>query len=66
MKRQILFPVVLAILLLLAGVYFWGPSTAPQGQPPLASLSDANFNEFETAFDAAADSPRLVLLLSPT
>ncbi len=66
MKRRILFVAVLAALLLAACFYFWGPSTAPEGQPPLTALSAANFNEFEAAFDAAADAPRLVLLLSPT
>jgi len=43
-----------------------GPSGAPAGQQPLLALSSANFGEFEKAFDANADVPRLLLLVSPT
>jgi hypothetical protein len=56
----------LAVLLLLGAVYLWGPSQTPAGQAPLSVLSEASFSQFETAFDLAADGPRLVLLLSPT
>ena len=66
-------PKNLAIVLALTGafagllvVYLWSPSSAPRGQEPLLALSSANFSEFENAFDASADVPRLVLLLSPT
>jgi len=62
-----------AIVLALAGVfaglllvYLWAPSSVPVGQEPLLVLSSANFSEFEKAFDANAQVPRLVLLLSPT
>ena len=57
---------VAAIFLLLTAVYLWGPGTAPPGQPPVVTLSKANFEEFAKAFDAEADVPRLVFLLSPT
>jgi len=65
-KRPALLTLVIAAILLLAGVYLWGPSKVPQGQEPLVELSNTNFGEFEHAFDADTDSPRLVLLLSPT
>jgi hypothetical protein len=55
---------MIAVLLLLAGVYLWGPSKTPAGQPPLLTLS--TFSEFQSAFDSAADQSRLILLLSPT
>jgi len=55
-----------AILVLLAAVYLWGPSSVPPGQEPLVTLTSANFSEFEKVFDRDADVPRLVLLLSPT
>jgi hypothetical protein len=55
---------VIAVLLLLAGVYLWGPSKTPAGQPPLATLS--SLREFQSLFDSAADQPRVILLLSPT
>jgi hypothetical protein len=55
-----------AVFLLLAAVYLRGPGAAPLGQPPVVTLSEANFQEFAMAFDAKADVPRLVFLLSPT
>jgi len=61
--------IVLALAGVLAGlllVYLWAPSFAPRGQEPMLALSNANFGEFEKAFDASADVPRLLLLLSPT
>jgi hypothetical protein len=64
-NRRILIA-ILAILLVLAGVYFWGPSKTPAGQPPLSTLSEATFINFQNAFDSAADEVRIVLLLSPT
>ena len=56
----------IAFLVLLAIAYLWGPSSVPPGQEPLVALSSANLGEFEKAFDADADVPRMVLLLSPT
>lgn len=64
-KRAVIFGVV-AVALLLAGAYFWGPSSVPSGQDPLTVLSPENLSEFTGAFDANADVPRMVLLLSPT
>jgi hypothetical protein len=66
MKRRAIVFGAVAVLLLVVAVYFWGPSSVPQGQPPLLMLSSANFSDFRAAFDADADAPRLVLLLSPT
>lgn len=67
MKRKLLIGVgVAAILALLAGAYLWGPGPAPHGQDPVVTLSEGNLGEFEKAFDAETDVPRLVLLLSPT
>ena len=64
-KRAILVAVA-ALGLALAAAYLWGPSSAPSGQEPLLALSDANFGQFASAFDADPDVLRLVLLLSPT
>jgi hypothetical protein len=58
--------VVLLLLLLLGARAFFAPSSVPAGQRSLARLSAANFADFSTAFDAGAEAPRLVLLLSPT
>lgn len=64
--RRILITALLTVILALAGVYFWGPSKTPAGQPPLSTLSEATLSNFQAAFDSAADGPRIVLLLSPT
>ena len=64
-KRAIVLTAAAALVLLLVA-YLWGPSSVPVGQQPLLSLSRANFGEFEKAFDARAEAPRLLLLLSPT
>jgi hypothetical protein len=67
MKRKRLIGVaVTAVLVLLAAVYLRGPGSAPRGQAPVVTLSKGYFGEFEKAFDAETDVPRLVLLLSPT
>jgi len=52
--------------LVLVAAYLCGPSSVPEGQPPLLTLTAANFSEFETAFDGDTSVPRVVLLLSPT
>ena len=66
MKKRAAIVGVIAVVVLAAGVYLWGPSSVPSGQEQLVTLSNANFNEFENAFDADTNVPRLVLLLSPT
>jgi len=66
MKKRAIVVAVAAILLLLSVVYLWGPGSVPTGQEPVLTLSETNFSEFEKAFDAEADVPHLVLLLSPT
>jgi hypothetical protein len=66
MTKRVIVLAVIAIVLLLAVMYLWGPSSVPQGQEPLIALSNTNFSEFENAFDRGSDAPRLVLLLSPT
>lgn len=66
MKRKAIIAGVLAALLLLVAAYLWGPSSVPQGQPPLLTLTAENFSEFETAFDGDTSVPGVVLLLSPT
>lgn len=66
MKKKVTLIAVVALLVILAGVYMWRPSSAPPGQEPLTILSAANVSEFAAAFDADSDAPRMVLLLSPT
>jgi hypothetical protein len=65
-KKKVIVLALIAIVLLLAAIYLWGPSSVPRGQEPLVTLSNINFSDFENAFDRDSDAPRLVLLLSPT
>jgi len=65
-KKRVIVLAVIAVVLLLAVVYLWGPSSVPPGQEPLIALSNTNFSDFENDFDRDSDAPRLVLLLSPT
>jgi len=66
MKTKWIVFAALALLLLSAGIYFWGPSAVPPGQRQLSRLSSDNFADFASAFDAEAEAARLILLVSPT
>lgn len=66
-KRRIALVAAGVALLLLALTWyqFGGHRTAP-GQPPLAELNAATLDQLRADFNAAADHPRMILLLSPT
>jgi len=66
MKGKLAIGLAVCVLVLLAIFYLWGPSAVPQGQEPLLTLSRASLNDFQKAFDAQIDGPRMILLLSPT
>jgi hypothetical protein len=66
MKKRGVLLAVTAPFVLMVALYLWGPSSVPPGQEPLVALSNANFSEFENAFEGDSDASRLVLLLSPT
>lgn len=66
MRKRLIILAVVTIAVLLAATYLWGPGAVPPGQQPLVTLSPANVAQFESAFDADAAVPHLVLLLSPT
>jgi hypothetical protein len=66
MKKRLIGPAVVALLVALAAAHFWWPASSPAGQKPLLTLSGSNLREFEQDFDANADVPRVVVLLSPT
>jgi hypothetical protein len=65
-KKKTIVVGLLAVALLLFGVYFSQNSSTPPGQEPLATLTSGNFFAFEQSFDNLPDGSRLVLLLSPT
>lgn len=64
-KRIVIFAAVV-VLILVAAFFLWGPGTVPAGQQPLVTLSSANFTEFENAFNADSQVPRMLFLASPT
>ncbi|HEV2616638.1 MAG TPA: hypothetical protein VGU63_08535 [Candidatus Acidoferrales bacterium] len=66
MKKKLILLGLAVLAVLFAAIYLAGPGTVPAGQQPLVTLSSVNLSGFEGAFDADADMPRLVLLLSPT
>jgi len=66
MKKRAVIVAVIALVLLLAALYLWGPSAVPAGQEPLAVLSSADLREFTSVFDGDTEALRMVLLLSPT
>ena len=66
MKKRVKIIGVIAVVLVIGAFYLLRRSSAPRGQDQLVTLSNANFSQFENAFDADSDVPRLVLLLSPT
>jgi hypothetical protein len=65
-KRLSILTGLLLVGLLALGWHFYGGGAVPSGQPPLASLTSANFDQLRTAFNAASGQVRIVLLLSPT
>ncbi len=64
MKRRSMIAGLVVLALAGAAAYYrCVPGQAPAGQPPLANLDLASF---EQQFRAAAPGPRVLVLLSPT
>jgi hypothetical protein len=67
LKRGLLWCSGVCVALLLVWLaYQQIGDKAPQGQPPLASLTQENFADFRTTFNNDAEYVRVVLLVSPT
>jgi len=66
MTRKGIIGLGLAAILLLVFFYLYGGSTVPQGQQPLVRLNDSNIGGLRDAFNASANSVRLLVLVSPT
>lgn len=66
MRKKLLLGAAAGVALALIAWHVWGPSHAPEAQPPLTILTAGNFDRFTRAFNDAPESARLVLLLSPT
>ena len=58
-KKRLIGIAVAAVVVLPAVAYLWGPGSAPHGQEPVVTLSEGNLEEFEKAFDAETDVPRV-------
>jgi len=68
MKRKIMILglVLAAIGLLVFYYYYYAGSTVPEGQQPLVRLNSSNVAQLKETFNGAANSVRLVVMLSPT
>jgi len=66
MTRKGIIGLGLAAILLLVFFYLYGGSAVPQGQQPLVRLNDSNIGGLRDAFNASANSVRLLVLVSPT
>ena len=64
-RKLALVAVIVALLLAAAWNQFGGHRTA-LGQPPLAELNTESLEQLRADFNAAADQPRMIVLLSPT
>ena len=66
MTRKRALWLVFAMAIVAVGLYLWGSSATPPGQPPLVALDLSNVSQFQQRFNAAVSNTRIVLLLSPT
>lgn len=66
MKRKIFLWIMAAVVVTGAGYYFFGGSATPKGQPPLTRVNSQNISKLKAAFNDAATSTRLLVMLSPT
>ena len=66
MNRKRVFSAVISIALVGALLYFYGGGQTPQGQPPLTRLTTPNATDVKSAFNAAEDDVRVLVLVSPT
>jgi hypothetical protein len=65
-RRKYVLDATVAILIIGALVYFYGGGQTPSGQPPLVRLTPEKISQVQTAFNAAKDDVRVLVLLSPT
>ena len=64
MKRT--WAIIIVSLALLAGVYLFTPGRVPDGQPALVEMDPQALSALKAAFNAASNSLRFIVLLSPT
>lgn len=66
LKRSSIAGLVVIIAAAVLGYQQFGTHEAPKGQPALVHLDVASLERLRTDFNAAQDSVRLIVLLSPT
>jgi hypothetical protein len=66
LKRSSVIILIVIIAAAVLGQRQFGTHHAPAGQPPLVHLDAGAFDSLRTDFNAAQDSVRLIVLLSPT
>ena len=66
MKLRYMLSAVLAAALAGGIVHYYGGSKVPAGQPPLQALTPQSVAGVKSAFNAASDDVRVLVLLSPT
>ena len=65
-RRKLALVAVIVALQLAAAWYQFGGHRTALGQPPLAELNTESLEQLRADFNAAADQPRMIVLLSPT
>jgi len=66
LKRSWIAILVVVVATAIFGQQQFGTHDAPKGQPALVRLDAASLENLRTDFNAAQDSVRLIVLLSPT
>lgn len=66
LKRSWIVVLVVIIAAAVLGHQQFGTHDAPKGQPALVHLDAGSLERLRTDFNAAQDSVRLIVLLSPT
>ncbi len=57
---------IAAIVLIVAGRFYFSGHQVPAGQPPLDDLNIASLDSLKSDFNRYSDRIRVILLLSPT
>jgi hypothetical protein len=66
MSLRIVTLAIAAIVLIVAGRFYFSGHQVPAGQPPLEDLNTASLDSLKSDFNRYSDRIRLILLLSPT